>query len=95
MTILTMTITVFVTQLVFIFMRTINVKAVAKNNLKIALLSGTLVHWSWLVSIAIGAISMGELMSNWEWKYIPVIVMSTIGGLIGTYYGMMEKKQRR
>lgn len=92
MTIINMTITVFLTQLIFIFSRTINVKAISNKDLKVALISGAVIHWSWLVSIAIGAISMGELMTNWEWKYIPVIIMSTLGGLIGTYYGMKNKK---
>ena len=86
-------ITVFFTQLIFIGCRTWNVKAIAKNNLWQVILSGAFVHLAWLVSVAIGAVSMNEIITNFELKYIPVVVCSLCGGLIGSYLGLKERKK--
>lgn len=85
---------VFITQLIFIFARTWNVKAVSSNNVKSALISGTFVHLSWLVSIAIGSFSMNEIIQDFQWEYLPIVLCSLSGGLIGTYLGLKEKKKR-
>ena len=90
-----MAITVFVTQLVFIGFRTLNVKAVSKGNTKGALITGAIVHLSWLVGIAIGAVSTNEIISNWDWKYLPVVLCSLSGGLLGTYLAMKEKLKKK
>jgi len=90
--ILKYTIIVFITQLVFIGCRTWNIIAISKKDIPSVLISGTLVHISWLVSIAIGAVSMNELLMNFEWKYVPVIIASLSGGLIGSYMSMKSKK---
>lgn len=91
--ILKYSIIVFLTQLVFIGCRTWNVKAIAKNNLLHVLLSGAVVHISWLVSIAIGAVSMHEIVSEFNWEYVPVVICSLTGGLIGSYLGLKERKK--
>ena len=90
--ILQYSIIVFVTQLIFIGCRTWNVKAIASDNIPQVLISGTFVHLSWLVSIAIGAISMYEIITNFEWSYLPIIACSLIGGLIGSYISMRSKR---
>lgn len=92
--ILKYSIIVFLTQLIFIGCRTWNVKAIAKNNLLHVLLSGAVVHISWLVSIAIGAVSMAEIVSDFNWSYLPVVICSLSGGLIGSYLGLKEKKKK-
>lgn len=84
-------ITVFLTQLIFIGCRTWNVKSIARGNMAHVLISGGFVHLSWLVSIAIGAVSMSELLTHFDWKYIPVVLCSLTGGLLGSYIGMKEK----
>ena len=86
-----MSITVFLVQLIFIGCRTWNVRAVANNDLKVVLISGAFIHLSWLASIAIGAVSMNEVISNFNWKYLPVILCSLVGGLIGSYIGLKGK----
>lgn len=91
--ILKYSIIVFLTQLVFIGCRTWNVKAIAKNNLLHVLLSGAVVHIAWLVSIAIGAVSMHEIVSEFNWEYVPVVICSLTGGLIGSYLGLKERKR--
>ena len=90
--ILQYSIIVFVTQLIFIGCRTWNVRAIASDNIPQVLISGTFVHLSWLVSIAIGAISMYEIITNFEWSYLPIIACSLIGGLIGSYISMRSKR---
>ena len=84
----TYSITVFITQLIFIGCRTWNVQAIAKGSIPQVLISGAIVHLSWLVSIAIGAVSMFEIVSNFEWAYLPVVAASLLGGLIGSYIAM-------
>jgi len=93
--ILLMTITVFVNQLIFIWARTWNVKMIAMNHLKGVLLSGAVVHIAWLVGITIGVVSFKAILTDFEWKYLPVIVGSLTGGLIGSYFGLMEKMRFR
>jgi hypothetical protein len=83
---------VFVTQLIFIGCRTWNVKAIAKQNIPHVLISGTFVHLSWLVSIAIGAISMHEIITNFEWSYLPIVLCSLFGGLLGSYISMKSNR---
>jgi len=90
--ILEYSIIVFVTQLIFIGCRTWNVKAIAKQDISQVLISGTFVHLSWLVSIAIGAVSMHEIITNFEWSYLPIIGCSLLGGLIGSYLSMKSKR---
>lgn len=92
MTILSYSIVVFFTQLVFIWSRTWNVKAIASKNIPSVLLSGAVVHIAWLIGISIGVVSMKEIMLNFEWKYLPVIACSLCGGLLGSYISMKSKK---
>jgi uncharacterized membrane protein len=87
-------ISVFITQLVFIGARTWNVRCIATQDMTGALISGTIVHLSWLVSIAIGAVSMNEILTNFNLAYLPVVACSLTGGLIGTYLGLKEKKKK-
>jgi uncharacterized membrane protein YfcA len=68
------------------------VKAIAAKNTPQVLISGTFVHLSWLVSIAIGAVSMHEIISNFEWSYLPIVACSLLGGLIGSYLSMKSKR---
>ena len=90
--ILKLTITVFITQLIFIGCRTWNVRAVSAGNLKQVLVSGGIVHIAWLASIAIGAVSMNEIIMHFDWVYIPVVMGSLSGGLIGSWIGLKERK---
>ena len=89
--ILKYTIIVFITQLVFIGCRTWNVRCIACKNMKGALISGAVVHIAWLISIGIGAVSMNEIIMNFRFDYLPIVVGSLSGGLIGTYLGLKDK----
>ena len=85
----------FFTQIAFIWTRTLNVKAVAGNYLFKALVSGGLVHITWLISISLSTYSVVALIKDWDWSYLPVPLASLTGGLLGTYFGMIEKKKVR
>jgi len=82
---------IFITQLVFIGFRTLNVKCISNNDIKGALLTGAVVHITWLISIAIGAISMNEILTNFKFEYIPIVLCSLVGGLIGTFLALKRK----
>ena len=91
--ILYMSITVFITQIVFIGCRTWNVKAIGKNKVSQALVSSGLVHLSWLLSTSIGVTSTASLMLRFQWELVPVIICSLVGGLIGTYIPMHKDRR--
>lgn len=93
--ILKFTIVIFITQLVFIWARTWNVSAIAEGNIKMVLISGAFVHIAWLISITIGVVSMKEILTNFRWEYLPIIVGSLSGGLIGSYLGLKKKLKKR
>lgn len=84
-------ITVFITQLLFIGFRTWNVRCIASGNMVGALISGAVVHIAWLISIAIGAVSMNQIITHFKWEYLPIILCSLIGGLLGTYLALKNK----
>ena len=94
MTILTLSISVFMSNLVFLFARTWNVRAVASGHVWGVMWSGAVVHISWLISIAIGAGSITELLVEWHWEYLPVVISSLCGGLLGSYIGLMPKREK-
>lgn len=85
-------IVIFLTQLVFIGCRTWNVRAIAKRDLGQVLLSGAIVHITWLIGIALGSISMYKIINDFSWDYTPIVLCSLMGGLIGSYLGLKEKK---
>lgn len=82
---------IFIVQLVFIGCRTWNVKAIAKNNIKEVLISGAIIHISWLISIAIGSVSMYKVMDNFSLEYLPIVLCSLVGGLLGSYIALINK----
>ncbi|MDC6350763.1 hypothetical protein PP178_04310 [Zeaxanthinibacter sp. PT1] len=86
-----LSISVFVVQLIFIGSRTWNIRAIAEKNVLKVLYTGAVIHLSWLVSVAIGATSMYSIMTNFEWRYLPVVFFSMSGGLLGSYLGLKEK----
>jgi hypothetical protein len=87
-----LSVTVFITQVVFLFARVWNIKAIAKNDIPQALLSGALIHLAWLISLSIGAMSLNEIIINLELSHLPVLAASLAGGTLGSYLSMRNKK---
>lgn len=76
---------VLITQIVFLYFRTLNVMYTSERRVLASVLTGNAIGISWLVSIAIGANAILEL----QWQ--PVIG-HIIGGSIGTVWGFKTKK---
>lgn len=84
----------FLTQVAFIWARTANVKAVADNKIISALLTGAIIHLTWLASIYYGVISVADIFStNTVWAWVS-IGASLTGGLAGTCVGMRNNIKR-
>lgn len=79
-------IVVLISQIVFLWLRTVNVKRVALNQLWPAIFSGTGVGITWLISVSMGVDSLLDIKNKW-----PVTLCHLIGGAIGTYMGMRKK----
>ena len=68
---------------------------IAANDLKGVLISGAVVHIAWLLGITIGVVSMNEILIHFKWIYTPVLLGSLSGGLLGSYFGLLEKMKYR
>ena len=77
---------VFLTQIAFVFSRTMNVIYTSEHNENMAMITGAVTHITWLLSVGIGVSSVMYL--NWT-----VMTSSLIGGLIGTKYGIKLKSK--
>jgi hypothetical protein len=93
--ILELSVSVFICQIIFIWSRTLNVRYVSAGNMAGALISGGVVHLCWLLSIWIGVDSVGRIVKDFEWQYIPVVAGSLFGGTLGTYWGMLNKINKK
>jgi len=76
---------VFLMQVLFIMLRTLNVVYTAELKHLGSMLTGALVHLCWLLTITIGVKSV---MHGDFW----IIASSLTGGLTGTYLGIRLKK---
>lgn len=74
---------VLITQVAFLYFRTINVIYTTKKRIWPSILSNTGISVSWLLSVSI---STGSLMQG-QWQ--PIIAF-LLGGAIGTYLGIKK-----
>lgn len=74
---------VFITQLIFIWLRTANLKHVTQGKMFLAMLSNNGIAVAWMISVTIGVSSLlnGEV--------IPILA-HLVGGSIGVYLGMRK-----
>lgn len=85
----------FITQFIFIWMRTLNVRYVATGRVWPAILSGAVIHWTWLIGIAIGVASMAEIVRNFSIEYVPVVAASTLAGAWGTWLALRRATAKK
>jgi uncharacterized membrane protein YjjP (DUF1212 family) len=78
---------IFFSQIVFLWLRTLNVKYTANDNVWGAVITGNGIAIAWMIGIAIGANAMME-------GQVMPIVMHLIGGTIGTILGMRKRKRK-
>jgi hypothetical protein len=76
---------VLITQIGFIYLRTINVIFTATKKMIPSIVTGMGIGMFWLIGIAIGADAILQL------KWQPIIA-HLLGGAIGTYYGIKSKR---
>jgi uncharacterized protein YebE (UPF0316 family) len=76
---------VFITQIVFLCFRTLNVQYTAEHKIWPAIFTGNMVGISWLISVSIGVKSIMAL------EILPIIAF-LVGGSIGTYLGFKFKR---
>lgn len=76
-------IVVFITQIIFLYLRTLNVIYTSERKVLGTILTGNGVSISWLISMSIGLNSM--FTGDWQ-----PIVAFLVGGTIGTYWGIKK-----
>ena len=81
-------IVVLFSQIIFIYLRTLNVIYTAERKMIPSIITGNGIGLAWLVSMSIGAdsIMQGEI--------IPIIAF-LIGGTLGTYWGIKKESKRK
>jgi 4-amino-4-deoxy-L-arabinose transferase-like glycosyltransferase len=82
-------IAVLVAQIIFLWLRTLNVRHVADGHVWMAILTGTGVGISWLITVSLGVDALFDFANKW-----PVAACHTFGGALGTYMGMYKRKQK-
>jgi amino acid permease len=83
-----LTIIVFCTQIVFLWLRTLNVVYISKLLILPSILTGIGIGISWLIAVAIG---VNALM---DFQPLPIIG-HLLGGVLGTYIGLVREKKKR
>jgi len=71
----------------------VNIKNIADGRMWGAIYTGWIIHLSWLMSVGIGATSLINVVFNYDWQSIPVVLCSLAGGTIGTWYPMRKRKK--
>ena len=80
-------IVILISQIIFIYLRTLNVIYTAERKMVPSILTGNGIALSWLISISIGTSSV---MSG---QILPIISF-IIGGTIGTYLGIKKESKK-
>lgn len=75
---------VLITQIVFLYFRTLNVMYTAEKKLWPSILTGNAIGIAWLISIAIGA----KAIMEFQWQ---PLLGHILGGSLGVYWGFKTK----
>jgi uncharacterized membrane protein len=78
---------VFFSEIVFLYLKTINIQAISKDKVLPAILSNSAVSITWLIGVTI---SINSLLNN---HYLPILCFLA-GGVIGTYLAMTRQKRK-
>ena len=77
---------VLVTQIVFLYARTLNVMYTAERKLVAALISGNIIGIAWLISISVGV----SAIMNMQWQ---PVMGHILGGSIGVIMAFKSRKK--
>lgn len=78
---------VFITQMIFLWFRTLNVIYTSREQLWPSIFTGLGIATSWLIAVTIGVNAIMKL------QLLPILG-HLFGGAIGTYFGMIKKKKK-
>ena len=78
---------VLITQIIFLYFRTLNVMYTSENKILPSVVTGTAIGFAWLITIAIGV----NAMIDGEWQ---PIVAHAVGGILGTLWGFHSKEKQ-
>lgn len=81
-------IVIFLTQLLFIYLRTINVIYTTERKMFLAIISGLGIGLSWIVSMSIG---MQSFIGGSFWPIFSFL----LGGVLGTYFGINQDEKNK
>ncbi len=76
---------VFFSEIVFLYLKTINIKAISKGNTTKAILSNSGISIAWLIGVSI---SVNSILNG---KLLPILAF-LLGGAIGTFLAMRKQK---
>ncbi len=79
---------VFVSEIVFLYLKTINVKAISEGSVGKAIVSNTGVSICWVVGVTI---SINSILNG---HFLPIVAF-LVGGAIGTALAMKKKRSKR
>lgn len=79
---------IFISQLAFIYFRTLNVIYTSERRMIPAILTGNGIGVAWLISTAVGLNSL----TTGDWQ--PILAF-LIGGTLGTYWGIKQEKYKK
>jgi len=80
--------TIFFTQIVFIYLRTLNVIYTTERRILPTVLTGNGIGLAWLIVVSVGANSIvnGNLLT---------IIAFLLGGTLGAYWGLKQEKLKK
>lgn len=87
----TLSITAFISQLVFMTTRTWNIQAVASDKRTEAVISGMLSGLAFIVGASVGVSAVKEAIAAFNASSIVILFFYLIGQGIGTYIKMIKK----
>ena len=85
-------IAMFISQLVYTGFRTLNMRYIAENKYYGIQITSSIVHLSYLVSIAVGAVSIKEIIEDFRIDYLPIIAASLAANWIGNWIALKLNK---
>lgn len=80
--------TVFITQTIFLWARTLNVVAVSRLQVWKAVWTGVAIGLSWMIAIAIGVDAL------WTGTWQPILA-HILGGVLGTWMTLRKEKRKQ
>lgn len=87
-------IAVFISQILFLFLRTLNVKAISEGKTAKVIVTGLGVGCFWLIATSVGVYSIHEIFEDYTKIQNWIAVAAHLsGGALGSFMAMKNSKQ--